>query len=67
MKTCTRFHFGDVERGDRLVLTRDISANEDAFEVIVCRAFRTSRFGEVVEDMTGESYYLIDFDDVRSA
>lgn len=67
MKTCTRFHFEDVEPGDRLVLGRDGEEPDNTFEVTVRRRFSTKNFGQVVEDTTGEEWYLIDFDIVRAA
>lgn len=62
MKTCTRFHFEDVERGDRLVLT-PLDGPEISIEVSEKRSTQT--FGQVLMATDGEDYYLQDFESVR--
>lgn len=66
MKTCTRFHAEDIERGDRLELIRD-SDDPEPFIVEVRNAVRSTRFGWTVQDSEGEYFYLNDFDSVREA
>ena len=59
MKTCTRFHFADVERGDRLAF---IIEGTTVATVTVARAFVTHNFGAVIVAQDGETYYLNDYD-----
>ena len=68
MKTCTRFHFEDLERDDTIFLSNEWG-NEPQYPegvtVTVARAHRTSNFGPMVIGTDGESYYLDDFDIVK--
>ena len=70
MKTCTRFHFEDVERGDRLFLgegrTQEFNdAPDPDVTITVARAYSTRHFGPVVDGTDGETYYLDDYDITR--
>jgi hypothetical protein len=64
MKTCTRFHFEDVERGDKLFLGEGRGDVPDV-EIVVERAFTTRNFGQMIDAEDGSTYYLDDYDIVR--
>jgi hypothetical protein len=71
MKICTRFHFEDVEPGDKLFLgggrTQEFSDKPDPdVEITVRSAYRTVHFGEMVDATDGKTYYLDDWDIVRA-
>lgn len=61
MKTCKRFHFEDVEKGDVLVL----SGTATQVTVQVSDKWSTQTFGEVVKSADGLTFYLRDFDGVE--
>jgi len=72
VKTCTRFHFEDVERGDRLFLgdgrIQEFNTERDPdVTITVARAYSSRAFGPVVLSDDGETYYLNDYDTVRQA
>lgn len=67
MKVCTRFHFEDVERGDRLFLgygrVQEFNDTKDPdVEIVVRSAYTTRNFGPVIVADDGETYYLYDYD-----
>ena len=66
MKRCTRFHFLDVERGDRIFLGDGFYPGVDVVVVVDSR-FMTYNFGPVIRATDGNDYYLDDYDTVREA
>lgn len=70
MKTCTRLHFEDIERGDRILLAegsvQEFNTERDPdVTVTVQRIYRTHNFGWVIKAEDGETYYLNDYDRIE--
>lgn len=64
MKPCTRFHYEDIEPGDRLRLLRE---DEKPVEIVVKWMTDSRNWGRIIHSKgpDDETYYLNDYDSVE--
>lgn len=70
MRLCKRFHFADVEPGDRIFLgegrVQEFNDERDPdVTITVASKYESHNFGEMIDATNGETYYLNDYDVVR--